>query len=179
MVRTRVGYAGGVTESPTYHDLADHTESIEIDFDPTRISYAQLLDVFFAEHRPTYPSYSRQYRSAVFVQDAGQRAAVEAKIRGLEVQWGAEIHTAVEPAAPFWRAEDYHQKYSLRRHGKVLEKVVAATGEGWVDSTLAARLNAFAGGYGRREDVITELRSLGLEESEVESFEGVLATCGR
>lgn len=66
MIRTRVGYAGGSKENPTYYSLGDHSETIQIDYDPTQISYGQLLEVFWNSHNPTYEPWSRQYMSIIF-----------------------------------------------------------------------------------------------------------------
>jgi len=66
VVRTRVGYTGGSTKNPTYHSLGDHTETVQIDYDPTQISFEELLDVFWDSHRPTQRAWSRQYMAAVF-----------------------------------------------------------------------------------------------------------------
>ena len=66
MVRTRVGYTGGTDDSPTYERLGDHTESVEIEYDPSRLSYQELLDIFWASHTPTLEPYARQYMPAIF-----------------------------------------------------------------------------------------------------------------
>ena len=76
-MRTRVGYSGGTKENPTYHDLGDHTETVQIDYDPTRVSYDKLLEIFWKSHNPRYQSRSRQYMIAVFYQDAEQKKRAE------------------------------------------------------------------------------------------------------
>ena len=73
MIRTRVGYTGGTLENPTYHHLGDHTESVQVDYDPARIDYAALLDAFWQGHNPAASSFSRQYMAAVFYHDETQR----------------------------------------------------------------------------------------------------------
>ena len=65
MLRTRVGYAGGTTPEPTYHSIGDHSETIEIDFQPERISYSELLEIFFRSHNPRRAAFRPQYRSAI------------------------------------------------------------------------------------------------------------------
>lgn len=115
MVRTRVGYAGGTTQGPTYRSLGDHSETIQIDYDPTEISYAELLDVFWDSHNPAYPDHSRQYMSIVFYHDEVQkRLAMETKARQ-EVRAGSQVFTEIVPYTEFYLAEDYHQKYRLRQ----------------------------------------------------------------
>ena len=77
MVRTRVGYAGGTKENPTYTSLGDHSEAIRIDYDPTRISYAELLEIFWQSHNCTSRAYSRQYMSIILYHDEEQRKLAE------------------------------------------------------------------------------------------------------
>ena len=80
VIRTRVGYTGGTTVDPTYHDLGDHSETIQIDYDPTQVSYQALLDVFWNSHNPTTRSWSRQYASAVFYHsDEQKKLAMESR----------------------------------------------------------------------------------------------------
>ena len=73
MIRTRVGYAGGAKENPTYHNLGDHTETLQIDYDSSKISYEKLLELFWEEHDPTSRSWSRQYKAVVFYHDEEQK----------------------------------------------------------------------------------------------------------
>ena len=77
MVRTRVGYAGGTTDNPTYYKIGDHSETIQIDYDPSVISYRQLLDVFWNGHNCTLRSPTRQYMSIVFYHNEQQRQLAE------------------------------------------------------------------------------------------------------
>lgn len=126
VVSTRVGYCGGSLPSPTYKqvctDTTGHAEAIEVVYDPARVTYAQLLEVFFANHNPTQlnrqgPDVGTQYRSAIFVHDAAQRAAAEACKARLEATGAFKrpIATVISDAATFWPAEDYHQKYLEKR----------------------------------------------------------------
>src|SRR5438552_11355430 len=121
---TRVGYAGGRTENPTYEDVCSHTtghaEVVEVTFDPERISYEKLLDVFWAKHDPTQLNrqgwdIGDQYRSAIFVHDEEQQeAATQSKARE-QVNLRAPVVTQIEPAQTFYEAEDYHQQYLEKR----------------------------------------------------------------
>jgi peptide-methionine (S)-S-oxide reductase len=124
VTRTRVGYAGGTTENPTYEDVCSHTtghaEVVEVTYDPERISYEQLLDVFWAKHDPT--QLNRQgwdigdnYRSAIFFNDEEQHESALKSKAGEQRNWGAPIVTQIEPAQTFYEAEDYHQQYLERR----------------------------------------------------------------
>ena len=176
MVRTRVGYAGGSKVNPTYHNLGDHSETIEIDFDPTRTSYRELLDVFWASHRPVQRSYSLQYASRIFFHSEEQRELAEESRALAEVEYGSKVHTSIEPAAQFYLAEDYHQKYYLQGQALLAAEVreIYPDLEGFVNSTLAARLNGHVGGRGSREQLDAELDSYGLSEQAVELLRSIV-----
>jgi len=157
VVRTRVGYTGGKNDAPTYADLGEHSEAIQIDYDPTVISYDELLAVFWSSHSPTSPPWSSQYKSAVFAHDAKQRAAIRASLKAEEKRRNATIHTEIRNLDRFWRAEDYHQKHRLRGNAKWTKAFDGAydSDREFVDSTAAMRVNAFLGG---------KLTSLDLQE---------------
>jgi peptide-methionine (S)-S-oxide reductase len=162
--RTRVGYAGGTKKDPTYHDLGDHSETIEVDFDPTQITYEQLLAIFWASHMPDSPSWSRQYRSAVFYHDEAQRQMAEQVKAREEARSGRRIYTDIEPATKFTLAEDYHQKYRLRREPTLMRELNAMLPDliDFVNSTSAARLNGYLAGYGTPEGLRADLDKFGL-----------------
>lgn len=123
---TAVGYIGGQTDKPTYEevgrDSTGHAEAVEIEFDPAVVDYDQLLETFWNGHDPTQlnrqgPDTGSQYRSAIFVHDDAQRQAAEASKARLTAtgRWRRPIVTQILPADTFWRAEDYHQQYLLKR----------------------------------------------------------------
>jgi len=121
---TRVGYAGGNVENPTYQqvcrDKTGHAEVVEVTYDPEKMPYEQLLAVFWVEHDPTQvnrqgPDVGSQYRSAIFTHDDAQRAAAEASRGQLQARIGRPVATSIEDAPPFWEAEDYHQQYLEKR----------------------------------------------------------------
>jgi peptide-methionine (S)-S-oxide reductase len=157
-----VGYAGGEKPHPTYHDLGDHAEAIEIGYDPSKISYELLLTEFFSAHTPTSEPWSTQYRSAIFVTSPEQRHAAELARRAAEKRLGKPVFTAIEDAGTFWVAEDYHQKYSLRSRRKQWEVLVGAYPDmdALLHSTAAARLGAWAGGYLDDASIQPVLRAL-------------------
>jgi peptide-methionine (S)-S-oxide reductase len=122
-----VGYEGGTTPNPTYKqvctDRTGHAEVVELDYDPARVSYEQMLDAFFAMHDPTTPNrqgpdVGSQYRSVVFFHTPEQRdAALKAKeALGASGKLRRPVVTEVVPAATFYRAEEYHQRY-FEKHG--------------------------------------------------------------
>lgn len=164
MVRTRVGYTGGALPDPTYRSIGDHTESVQIDFDPRQITYAELLEVFWRSHDPTGGWYSRQYMEAVFYHDEEQkRLALEARDQ-VAAAHDDPLTTEVLPAGEFYLAEDYHQKWYLRSQAAYYGELAAIypeTGD-LIASTAAARINGYLGGYGTREQVKAEIESLGL-----------------
>ena len=125
---TEVGYTGGTTENPTYKQVCGnstgHAEAVRLEFDPERISYEELLAAFFGMHDPTQwnrqgPDFGSQYRSAVFFQDEEQEGAALAAIDQLTESgvFKRKIVTQVVPAGPWWRAEEYHQKYFEKHAG--------------------------------------------------------------
>lgn len=150
MVRTAVGYAGGTTPHPTYQRMGDHTESVEIEFDPARISYEDLLEEFWSAHDATRPAYSVQYRSVIFYRGEEQRHSAMRSRERYEREHGRAVETALEPAGTFTRAEDYHQKYRLRGDRDLFREFRAMYGDGpaLADSTAAARVNGMLDGFG-------------------------------
>jgi peptide-methionine (S)-S-oxide reductase len=159
-----VGYAGGSKGYPTYHNLGNHSETIQIDYDPSQITYEELLDVFWNNHSPTGRSFSPQYASIIFFHDDEQKQlAMETKERE-EADRGRKIYTEILPYTEFWRAEDYHQKYRLRGVKDLMEEYQAIypDPDDFVDSTAAARVNGTVGGHGTIEQLEEEIDTLGL-----------------
>jgi peptide-methionine (S)-S-oxide reductase len=127
VISTTVGYSGGHTEKPTYKDVCSdttgHAEAVQVVFDPAVVTYEQLLDAFWAMHDPTAlnrqgPDEGSQYRSAIFFHSPEQEAAARASKQRLDEsgKLARPIVTEIVPAARFWPAEEYHQKY-FARHG--------------------------------------------------------------
>ncbi|MCA0971991.1 peptide-methionine (S)-S-oxide reductase MsrA [Halobacillus litoralis] len=126
---TRVGYTGGKVESPSYEQVktgkTGHAEAIRLEYDPSVITYAELVNIFFEAHDPTSRNkqgidVGHQYRSAIFYKDASQKYIAEEKIK----EWDAKgifkrpIVTEVTAASTFYEAEEYHQKY-IHKNGSV------------------------------------------------------------
>jgi peptide-methionine (S)-S-oxide reductase len=116
------GYTGGTKRNPTYEEVCSdktgHAEAVLVKFDPAKVSYDQLLEVFWSEHDPTTPNrqgwdVGSQYRSAIFYFSPAQKAAAIASKERLEKshRYGHPIVTEIVPAGPFYRAEEYHQQY--------------------------------------------------------------------
>ena len=122
VVETRVGYTGGTVANPKYEDTNDghtgHAESVELKFDPKKVSYESLLDGFFKMHDPTTKNHQgndvgSQYRSAIFYNSDQQKLAALAFKKRVEASgaWNAPVVTEIQPAGKFWQAEAHHQKY--------------------------------------------------------------------
>ncbi|MDS0277972.1 peptide-methionine (S)-S-oxide reductase MsrA [Halomicroarcula sp. S1AR25-4] len=160
VVRTRVGYAGGSDPDPSYYALGDHTEVIQVEYDPAERAYEDLLGVFWANHSPFSAPHKRQYRGVVLAHDDAQREAAAASKTALEERTGKTVQTPVETLARFHRAEEYHQKYELRSTPVVADELEDVYGPAFVESTVAARLNGFVAGHGdadQRRELLAEL----------------------
>jgi peptide-methionine (S)-S-oxide reductase len=129
VISTTVGYTGGTTENPSYKQVCSgttgHAEAVEITYDPSRVSYEQLLEVFWNIHDPTTynrqgPDVGAQYRSAIFYHTPEQLAEAKNSIEKLERsgRFEGSIVTEIKPAAKFYPAEEYHQQY-LKKQGKI------------------------------------------------------------
>jgi peptide-methionine (S)-S-oxide reductase len=124
VVDTAVGYEGGTLPNPTYEDVCSHTtghaEVVQVEFDPEEVSYDQLLDVFWDVHDPTQvnrqgPDIGSNYRSVIFFHSPEQQEqALESKAR-VQARFDRSIATEISPASDFWRAEEYHQQYLVKR----------------------------------------------------------------
>lgn len=121
---TAVGYLGGTLPNPTYEDVCSdrtgHAEVVEVSYDPSRVSYEQLLEMFWQAHDPTTrnrqgPDVGTQYRSAIFYHSPAQEATARASKAALQEKSKKPIVTEITPASEFYRAEEYHQRYLEKR----------------------------------------------------------------
>lgn len=126
VTESAVGYAGGTLPNPTYQevctDRTGHAEVVQVEYDPSRVSYDRLLDLFWENHDPTQlnrqgPDVGTQYRSVIFVHTPEQEAAARASKARLEQsgRFRRPVVTEIQPASPFYRAEEYHQQYLAKR----------------------------------------------------------------
>ena len=136
VTKTEVGYQGGTLENPTYEDVCSHAtghaEVVAVTYDPERVSYEQLLDVFWRKHDPTQLNrqgwdVGDQYRSVVFFHDEEQREAALRSKAEEQARYRAPIVTQIEPAETFWPAEDYHQQYLEKRGRSTCTPALRAT----------------------------------------------------
>ena len=126
VLETSVGYMGGKTDNPTYEqvctDTTGHAEVVQVTFDDSKVDFGTLVEIFFDNHNPTQlnyqgPDHGTQYRSVIFYEDEAQKAVAEEKKAALTAsgRFKKEIVTVIDPVAPYWPAEDYHQKYLQKR----------------------------------------------------------------
>jgi peptide-methionine (S)-S-oxide reductase len=126
VIKTTVGYEGGHVDNPTYEQVTSHTtghaETVQVEFDPAKVSYQKLLDMFFEHHDPTQvnrqgPDVGENYRSVIFYHNEAQKQQAEAKIAELNKanKYSSPVATQVVPAQTFWHAEEYHQQYLHKR----------------------------------------------------------------
>ncbi|MFB9860227.1 peptide-methionine (S)-S-oxide reductase MsrA [Salinicoccus siamensis] len=159
VLRTRTGYAGGTTPDPTYRNMGDHTEMVEVDYDPNIISHADILHHFWHNHKSDLPAYKgRQYISLLCVRE-DQTSSVEAVKAEVEAATGVSIKTEIVPFTGFTPAEIRHQKYFLKRHPGALSQIDSLLGDEseLMDSTFAARLNGLVGGHIGRVALLAEI----------------------
>jgi len=158
ILRTRVGFAGGTKESPTYRSLGDHTETVEVEFDADKTSYRELLEIFWTNHDPT-TMCSRQYMSVIFYHNDQQQSMAEQSMTEAAKNHRRKITTLILPAKEFYNAENYHQKYLLRKHEWLVHALNLTDDKEMITSRVAARINGYVGGYGD-ETAFEEEKSL-------------------
>lgn len=167
--RTRVGYTGGTLPSPTYRNMGDHTEAMQVDFNPGEISFLELAHLFWNLHNPCATPYSRQYMSAIWYHDSQQLVAIEQSMPKVKVNQAQQIETVVAPMGEFYLAEDYHQKYRLQSCRELMKKFKAMypNFEDFNNSTASTRLNGFASGHGTAKMFESESDQYGFERDEL------------
>lgn len=166
-MRTRVGYAGGSTPDPTYRSIGDHTEVFQVDFDPARLSYEELLEIFWTEHDPSARAHATQYKAMVLAGDDAQFEAARRSREAVVAGVTRPVLTEVRRLERFYVAEDYHQKYALRRDRLLSGEMHAHYPDeaDFRESTAAARLNGYVYGIGSSLQLEREIESLGLSDA--------------
>jgi len=162
VLRTRVGYAGlGTMSNPTYKNIFDYTETVDVEWDPLKTKYEKLLDAFWKHHDPTAVC-SRQYMSIIYYHNPEQRTLAEASLRKQVGLRARPIKTQIYPAKEFYEAEDYHQKYFLQKYPYILNMLDMKVGLTLKRSKNAARLNGFVAGFAPPQQFEDEWRRMGL-----------------
>lgn len=143
--------------------MGDHTETLQIDFDPAQISFESLLKHFWDSHNPT-SRRPTQYKSIVFYHDENQRRQAEVSLERESARRRVLLHTEIRPLESFYRAEDYHQKYYLRRENDLLMEMKRYYSDSreLVDATASARINGYLAGFGDRQTLVNRGDQLGL-----------------
>lgn len=154
MLRTRVGYSGGLEPNPDYHDLKDHCETTQIQFDPEKVTFMELLTIFWERHDYANP-IEAQYKSAIFFNNEQQQkeaaaslALVEQGSIGQAKFRGMPVRSLIAPATPFYVAELYHQKYFLQCNREIFTLLQYAHREDLIDDPVATSLNGYLHGSG-------------------------------
>lgn len=149
--------------------MGDHSETLQIDFDPNVIDYNEILEHFWYNHNPRRHGYGgRQYMSILLYSSEEQKEQALRKKEAFEKSEGMLIETEISPLREFWLAEDYHQKYYLKRWASAAEAVMSLDEEhdDFVNATLAARLNGFVKGFGSIAAIKEEVQEWELPEEE-------------
>ncbi|NMO94344.1 peptide-methionine (S)-S-oxide reductase MsrA [Paenibacillus lemnae] len=170
VLSTRTGYAGGTLDNPTYRQMGDHSETVEVTFDPGLITYLELVEQFWNHHNPdSINDYKgRQYRSMLLYNGEAQREVIAKVLEERSRTGGGKPATEIVPYTSFYPAEERHQKYYLKRFPDALEKLetLYASHEDMLSSTLAARLNGLAKGFTNREIILQEVRQWDIADDE-------------
>lgn len=167
--------------NPTYHSLGDHSESIEIDYDPTVIAYQDLLKMFWEGHDPRARSWSKQYRAAIFYHNDEQKRLAEETRDKIGAASKIKVQTDILPFSRFYVAEGYHQKYGLQGRKEIMKEFQAIypSDEALMNSTAVARVNGYLSGFGTFEALQEAIEHLGLSPDACDRLLTVIKKHGR
>ncbi|WP_046178404.1 peptide-methionine (S)-S-oxide reductase MsrA [Domibacillus tundrae] len=169
VIRTRVGFAGGTTHEPVYRQMGDHTETVQIDFDPSLLSFEDIIRTFWAHHTSTHRvTYrERQYMSILFYHDQQQKQTIDKVKKELELERKETIETEIQPFTAFILAEDRHQKYHLKRFKQAAGMLETSfpSEASFMNSTLIARLNGFVKEFGTLQNIHQEIKLWNIPDS--------------
>ncbi|AZN41868.1 peptide-methionine (S)-S-oxide reductase [Paenibacillus albus] len=170
IIRTRVGYAGGTLDQPTYRQLGDHTETVEMDYDTRILSLENVLDIFWSNHNPVNINdyKGRQYQSLILYRDQNQLDVIQKVMKKREEQGKGKPDTELASFNRFYPAEDRHQKYYLKRYPSAIEELskLFPSPQELTNATLAARLNGLAKGYTNLRTILDEIHTWPISEDE-------------
>ncbi|GAU96299.1 hypothetical protein RvY_07763 [Ramazzottius varieornatus] len=166
VVRTKVGYTGGKKENPTYYSMGDHTEAIQIEYDPSQTDYKTLLDIFWTTHDPT-SRHKTQYKSAIWYHNDEQEKLAKETKAARQAEHRSPIVTDIEKFERFYDAEDYHQKYHLREHSRFYDSL-KLTDPQLIKSHLATRIHGYMYGYGTAQEFAEESSKWGLSQEQLD-----------
>ena len=186
VIRTTVGFTGGTKVDPSYHSLGNHTETVSIDYDPQSTSYEDLLSLFWNNHDPSprngvCPNVpgndpTRQYMSVIFYHNEDQKLLANQSLKMATKGGMQKIATVIVPAQKFYNAENYHQKYVLRQHPKLISILEL---DDMTSGHVSTRLNGYLSGYGKAEHFELEWKDLGLSTDAAEYVKDHMKTARR
>ncbi|XP_043280936.1 peptide methionine sulfoxide reductase [Venturia canescens] len=169
VVTTCVGYAGGNKPSPTYRNIGDHTEVIDIEYDPAIVSFTELLSLFWNNHEYGLTTKIKtQYGSLILYHDDEQKTIAEKSRAHEQHERGEPLTTAIKEFERFYPAEDYHQKYRLQGHPWLVETIGLTSGEALRTSPLASKLNGYIAGAGSIEQFEKDVANFNLSEKAIQ-----------
>lgn len=150
--------------NPTYQRMGDHTESLQVDYNPDQITYQELLELFWQSHAPTTKAWSRQYMNIIFTHNREQEQLAHSTWTEVQEKASGKVFTEIKPYQEFYLAEDYHQKYYLQGSYELADeyKEIYPDFVEFINSTAVARANGYTGGYGSFDFLKKELDLLGL-----------------
>ncbi|XP_046659663.1 peptide methionine sulfoxide reductase-like isoform X2 [Homalodisca vitripennis] len=164
VIRTKVGYGGGKMPNPTYYNIGDHTEITQVEFDPTIVSYENLLELFWKNHEPG-ARMKTQYCSLILYHSPEQKTLAEKTRDSLKEKSNRGVVTRIEPFDKFYDAEGYHQKYRLQQHSDLMKALgFRKDDENLKTSHVAARVNAYLVGLASVKQFDAEAPKLGFNQ---------------
>jgi len=165
---TQTGYAGGTADHPTYREMGDHTECIQLEFDTEVITFEELAAIFWERHQPVNINgyKGRQYQSLLIYETDSQREAIDRVLRNRERSGLGRPETDIVPYSIFYAAEERHQKYYLKRYPQAVEALTSLypSHSQLNSSTIAARLNGLAKGFTNMERIKLEVEAWGIDD---------------
>jgi len=167
VIQTSVGYAGGKKKHPTYQNLGDHTEVVQIQYDPCRITFKQLLSLFWKNHNPSI-FYQKQYWSIIFYITEEQKLVAQDFLQLYEKESLATVYTQIIPLEEYYHAESYHQKYTLQTHPWLIVAVNVRSAKELIQSQVCTKFNGFLSSYGTHDELLELARNFGLNDRMVE-----------
>uniref|UniRef100_A0A914N7F5 peptide-methionine (S)-S-oxide reductase n=1 Tax=Meloidogyne incognita TaxID=6306 RepID=A0A914N7F5_MELIC len=151
VLKTRVGYSGGTSPSPTYQNIGDHTEIVEIQFNPELTKFKEIINLFYSKHNFTLPQKT-QYKSVILYVDEEQKKIALEEMEKAKEKYNKNtiFYTFLQKFEKFYQAEDYHQKYWLRCENNIFKELNLSNSQ-LINSTLATKINGYLGGNSKED----------------------------
>lgn len=151
VLKTRVGYSGGTSPSPTYKNIGDHTEIVEIQFNPELTKFKEIINLFYSKHNFTLPQKT-QYKSVILYVDEEQKKIALEEMEKAKEKYNKNtiFYTFLQKFEKFYQAEDYHQKYWLRCENDIFKELNLSNSQ-LINSTLATKINGYLGGNSKED----------------------------